>query len=227
MLRINRSAFVSLLLKSFACIFILVSLVSCSQLNISRKSNEKKLELLRDKVTKWNQFRIDGVLEINIKQFQVRKTAIIRKNDEAIRMDLIDSGLLNIRPVPFLTVYYDSVLVVYSETIPLLEDMIDEKELASFELFELISKILYHEDEIINKGYCEIDSVLFVFDKDYNLNTINRKDVKVNINYDIGNNPQSIELFRRDEKVANIKIDRISWGNVSVDPVKALNERNL
>ena len=97
------------LLKIILFVIILV-LWSCATLTIDDYS--KKEKLLLEHLESWKNFRIDGIIELNYKSFSFRKNISIRKNEQAFRLDIYDSGIMGMHPTPFVTVFMDTTIVL-------------------------------------------------------------------------------------------------------------------
>ncbi|MDD3050205.1 MAG: hypothetical protein PHR06_03585 [Candidatus Cloacimonetes bacterium] len=199
-------------------LLVILFAVGCSffKTNASYEGSKKKLRL---NLKKWEEFRIDGIVEINVSSFQIRKTIVVRKNSQAIRADVIDSGLFGMRPSPIVSIYFDSLLVVKSPDYPFLENMADESLGKGTELLKIMDSLREKEAEILSTYSTIVDSIKVEFDQDFDITSINRNRQIITIEYDFKKEPNKITFFNKRKESANIKIDRISRDKIKVDPI--------
>jgi hypothetical protein len=172
--------------------------------------NEK---LLKTNLKKWETFRIDGVIEYNHGQLSFRKNISLRKLDKVARLDIYDTGIFGLRPTPFISAYYDSVMYLRSQDHPTLVKILPQDHTEAFSYLELLLEIPEldtHSSEIIaSHKITKSGTVDFIFDKNMTVKKIVEKSEAYNVLFHYDVDLSEIEVFRKSVKVMNIKVDKI------------------
>ncbi len=87
---------------------IILFLSGCASI-AGRKSKEV---LLFDHLESWEQFRLDGIIELNAAQLRLRKNINISKNEDALSLDIFDSGFFGLKPTPLVAARIDSTFTL-------------------------------------------------------------------------------------------------------------------
>ena len=89
---------------------IFIVLAGCA--TFQKANRQKKENLLLEHLQSWEAIRIDGIIEVNYKNFVFRKNITIRKNKDILEVDIYDAGIFGMHPTPFISAFFDSVLVL-------------------------------------------------------------------------------------------------------------------
>ena len=152
-----------ILLKAFFFVIILF-VWSCASFPIDDYS--KKEKLLLNHLESWKNFRIDGIIGLNYKSFSFRKNVSIRKNEEAFRMDIFDSGIMGMHPTPFITVYMDTTIVLrlpFQTEENILDSLFEKEKLPDFAKIFDVQKLINNKEEIIKSKNYENENYSLIF----------------------------------------------------------------
>ena len=163
------------------------------------------------------------LIEMNYKQFSFRKNIVVRKNSAAFRFDIFDSGIMGLRPTPFISAYIDSIVVLrlpnQKETLKMaFSDK--NKETGFFDFLKNYKAIFDRKEQILQNEKAEIGGSVFYFSPKMEITKIVSADFTVNFVYDNSQNPLRITLFSEKKKIAEIQIDKISYQKSEIEPLK-------
>jgi len=209
---------IRLLRRSLLLITVLLIFTSSCSL-IPRYSQQEKEALLISNLHKFDTFRITGIVEVNYKIFSFRKNIILKKNQDQLRADIVDSGIFGLSPTPFISAYYDSLLMVrFSKQEDLL--IIPQDELAEgFPYFNYLldlGLLLDHKELIIKDHQLEMDGIIFHFSENMELVKIERSDNSFLIQLNYNTSLEEILFFKNDKLIADIIIDKITFSEVNI-----------
>ncbi len=184
----------------------------------------KKLLLAHDELSRWQSFKMEGLAEVQFKMFVFRKNFVVSKNKEAMRFDMLDSGVFGMG-ASNISVYMDSTMQIYGlwgrnsleiEAPDLLQSMYQWTN--NLEIDDLDPYL----NDILEKNEFTKDGVRFVFNEQMRLKlfTIDELSIRVDLNYDFGANLSEINVYLSNLKICNLRIDKISYDNISVSKLK-------
>lgn len=183
--------------------------ISCSI--IPKPETAQKEILLLEHAQSLKNFRIDGLIELNYKALRFRKNITIRKDDNSVKFDIYDTGIMGMSATPFLSVSIDSLMNVV-QTGELNLPNINEIKLLNFsDLFN----IMKHKREILENGSYISKNFTIKFRDDMKIKSIEFDKYFIRLEYI--NELKLITLRKKDEKIAMIQIDKISSGNVDLN----------
>lgn len=193
-----------------AKIFLIISafLVGCAILPEVDKQDKEKL--LCEHLQSWETIRIDGIIEANYKSFAFRKNITIRKNRDILKIDIYDTGLFGMRPTPFISAFLDSVLVLEMPDQPE-SVVIYSKDLPDISTFLHPVTLYEHKDQIIKDYKIHTGNVEFTFSEKMQMIKIEDKDAKFKIEFEYQDELVEIIFYMKDEEIANIQIDKITY----------------
>ncbi len=200
-------------------LLILISLVSSCAI-FTKLDKVQKEKLLLEHLNSWKSFRIEGIIEVNYKSFAFRKNIILQKNNNIIRIDIFSSGITGLKPTPFFSAYFDSVLVLR------LPDQSESTKIKDIELknisifFNELQGFYSQKDKIIeNQSLISRDyEVYFSYEMEIEKISLQKEKIKINLEYD---NDFSLISIEQDKKeVVNIQIDKITRNNIEIKPLK-------
>ncbi len=206
----------------FLLLVLLVLLTSC----VSKKAAvaikyPKKVLLASDELQRWQSFKMEGIAEVQFKMFTFRKNFVLSKNKEALRFDLLDSGIFGFASSN-ISIYVDSDMQVYGylgkkfieiDDLPeSLRDVYTWFNNADIDDFQP-----YYDDLFENNSF-DKDGTSFAFTNKMRLKEINNasNDLRVNIDYDYGDNISNLAIMLKNVKICDLKIDKISYNNINV-----------
>ncbi|MCD4797223.1 MAG: hypothetical protein K8R49_08660 [Candidatus Cloacimonetes bacterium] len=200
------------IMKKLIIFLTLISILTSCSIMLKPDSLQKE-KLLFKHLKSWDEFRIEGIIEANYKSFAFRKNIIIRKNTEAFRIDIFDSGIMGLKPSPFISAYMDSVFVL---RMPQEFEFIEADDL----MFKKISiifdleKIYDEKDQIIKNGSLVIGDSEIFFSKKMKIRKIAFPQMQINFHYNDELEFMSIE--QNNKEIANIQIDKITHENIRI-----------
>ena len=193
--------------------FFIVFIILAGCATFPKVNKEEKEILLLKHLQSWETIRIDGIIETNYKSFAFRKNITIRKNEEIIKLDIYDTGLFGMRPTPFISAFFDSVLVLempdQSEPI-----VIYPKDLPEISSFLHLATLYEHKDQIIKNHKIHTGNVEFTFSEKMQIIKIEDKDAKFKIEFEYQDELVEIIFYMEDKEIANIQIDKITYKNL-------------
>lgn len=86
-------------------LILMLILTGCSV-----RPSAESIETFHAFTAQWQGFFLRGLMEVNQDEWQIRKDCVIRGDDHRIRLDILEGGLMGLRPTPWLTAVYDSTL---------------------------------------------------------------------------------------------------------------------
>ena len=178
--------------------------------------------MLQNNLKKWENFRLDGIVELIYKQFSFRKNIVVRKNSAAFRFDIFDAGIMGLHPTPFISAYIDSFVVLRlpNQKTPLKMEFSDQnKEVAFLNFLKSYETIFACRKEILQNGKAAFGNSVFYFSPEMEIVKIVSADFTVNFVYDNSQNPLRITLFSENKKIAEIQIDKISYKTPEIEPL--------
>ncbi len=202
--------------KVALAILIALILAGCAT---SQKPIEAE-EALVQHAKMWEQFRIDGIIEMNYRQFVFRKNIVIRKSGERFRIDIFDTGIFGASPTPFLTIYReDEILVRDSDGTRIADPATDSLYISWVGQLSMLSDVIqsnYHE--ILYNWEFEKNNFRYKFHWNYLLESITSLDGNNRLEFDYTKNDQ-LERIRYRENgavVIDIMIDKIDFEPLQV-----------
>lgn len=92
-------------MKKLILLFLGFALISCTAFKVQKSA------AFLNFVKNYNNFKWQGYIEVNHKQYAFRKDCVLRKNEKAIRLDIFDGGVMGLSPAPFFSFYIDKEIV--------------------------------------------------------------------------------------------------------------------
>lgn len=194
--------------KFFLLIIISLLLTNCTFL--LKSTIENKESLLFTHLKFWENICIDGIIEANYNNLSFRKDISIKKNKQAFRIDIFDAGVFGMHPTPFITAYYDSVLVIRTpdqKTEKLTQA--DSSGLDLSILFQL-SDLYSIKNEIIQHKKLVHKDITIIFSDEMKIIKIysNKSSASLLLNY--SGDLNSISFQKEQKEIINIQIDKIT-----------------
>ncbi len=192
--------------------FSLLLLISCSSFHTTK--NQK--ELLQNEIEKWNQFHIEGIIEINYKDFVFRKHFSAQKNSKTFRIDIIDSALFGFNPTPFISLYVDSLL--YIKKFPEFE--LEKNTLpVSFSNLDL-EKQFFDAYKHLKDNQIKLSDYSLHFNEFMAVKYFQTDTVKVYFDYNQANHLEKITVMLEEKTIAVFYIDKFTKEIQNIQPLK-------
>lgn len=203
--------------KFLLLIIISILLTNCSFFLRSAASDKERL--LLEHLKFWENIRIDGIIEANYKSLSFRKNITIKKNLEAMRVDIFDSGIFGMQPTPFISAYYDSVLIVRTPDQQV--EKLTQTDSNSVDLSVLFNlpNLYSIKGEIIQNKRLMIKDVIILFSDNMQIIEIYDQAQSGKVKFNYLTNLHSIVFQKEDKEIINIQIDKISH---KVDTIRCI-----
>ncbi|MBN1948284.1 MAG: hypothetical protein JW784_00940 [Candidatus Cloacimonetes bacterium] len=187
---------------------------------MGKRSPAEKEELLRTELGKWQKFRATGIIEVNYHQYSFRKDFLLQKEDDRIRIDIMDGGIFGLQPSPFLSVYLDSCLIVKTSGQPaqIMDIKQLELELPYLHYLRSLSVLWEERDEFIRYQKVVKDDLTFTCNSEMQIiNISSLRGFQVSFNY--RQEISEIILAENKKTLATLKFDQIGYHNIEVVPL--------
>ncbi|MFO7659495.1 MAG: hypothetical protein R6V77_01160 [Candidatus Cloacimonadaceae bacterium] len=183
-----------------------------------------KAAKLENNLRQWEQFRWQGIVQVESSAFSMRKNFVLAKNEEALRMDILDSGVLGLQAKPLVTIYMKDRIDLEAPTIKQLSGLDLNWFLPPEALKGMINftdSLRARSQEIIANRKLELASSLFTFDKNYRLSKIisDTGGLELTVSYNRRNQPTKVIIKRRDSKLAELQINEQKYGDIAIQPL--------
>ncbi len=204
--------------KFFLVFIILLFFTSCAFLLKPAESDREKLLYAHLKF--WENIRIDGIIEANYKSFVFRKNITIKKNNQAFRIDIYDSGIFGIQPTPFISAYYDSVLTIRTPDQQIDKIISESKEKLNLSILFQLPKLFAAKDEIMTVQKINYNDTEIIFSDNMKINEIRNNTNSTKIYFNYLQDLDSITFLKEEKKIINIQIDKITHPNEEINRLK-------
>lgn len=210
-------------LRLVCFLIILLLLSSCSKMKLVSE-HPHKITQLQNEIRRWQTFQMSGVVEVSYKMFVFRKNFSIQKDREAIRIDLLDSGVFGLS-ASSISIFADSVLNISGHIgkTPLSFSVSEENK----DLYRLLNQTDSNwwkdqEDSLLNSHSAMVKNWKIIFNQQMHLSEIINENEEISIRffYSINQEPEKIIIKKNGAEICNIKIDKITYENISVQKLK-------
>lgn len=202
-------------MKKLIILALLILLVfGCS--TIKELSHKDKEDLVRANLAYLNKFKSEGVLEVSLKGLSLKKEFVLKKNQNSLRLDVLDSGIFGLLPSPFATLYAKDEIIITNYNKGFFSDLVlDKFPLKEFLDFDKLPQGIINE--IVKNRNFSIAVLQFEFDEQYRMNKIIMNKDLISFKYS-GKDLIRVELKSTKADV-NVDFDRFISGEF---PIKAL-----
>lgn len=202
-------------LNKFSLLVILFFITSCSIL-LKPTENDKE-KLLYEHLQFWENIRIDGIIEANYKSFVFRKNITIKKNSSTFRIDIYDSGIFGMQPTPFISAYYDSVLIIRTPDQQINQLSNEDKEEFDLSILFELADLFTNKDEIIKHQKLNYKDATILFYDNMNISKISSNISHTTIKLNYLQDLNSITFHKEETEIINIQIDKITHPNEEIN----------
>lgn len=171
-----------------------------------------------DNLNKWENFRIDGIIEMNYQDYSLRKNVAFRKLGDIVRIDIFDTGLMGLHPTPYISIYLDSLLTMRlpEENDPVILQRIQlEKDHPLLKAFFSIPELSDDAAGILKSRETRRYNCIIEFSQALEIDKITDDDYSLLLYY----NPSlsEIKLFSGNELILKILVDSIIFAPVAIN----------
>ncbi|MCF7793480.1 MAG: hypothetical protein K9N09_06995 [Candidatus Cloacimonetes bacterium] len=193
-------------LKNSLFLFFVLFVLGCSfNKSIDHPQKEK---LLIQNLQKWQNFKADGIIEANYKNFVFRKNIHIDKAHSNMKITVFDSGIFGLKPEPFISLEIDSLISIKSQSEPEKNYQIADFPGLNF-ILDSNSLIQYKNEIITNEKLQLSNGTKITFSEIMQLKKINIPSNSWEIDFFYHEDLSSIEVYEKNQLLAKIEIDRI------------------
>ena len=203
-------------------LLILIFLIGIGAALQARKT---PAELFDANLNQWQSFRFQGIVQVSYTEFAARKYFALAKNKDAIRLDILDNGILGLQAAPLATVYLQDSLYIKAPTIKQLESFnpnwfLDRGTVPM--VINIVDSLATHRDEILAKRKVVIGGIVFVFDKKYRISRISssRFLTEITVTYNRHSEPDVVKIKYSGKAAASFSIDQRDYQNIAIEPLK-------
>lgn len=204
-------------------IFLVIIILLCVS-NVWANKSDKAIKTLQNELLRLQEFRAEGIVQVNYKQIALRKNFVFSKNKEELRFDVIEGGIFGMQAEPLITIYAGKYLALRSPYLQQIQDLKIDRMIKNspVQLFnELDSLFVHYQDDIIHSYKFESDGACFVFNKRYQLARIEvpKGSFQVSFTYTRNKLLDSIILRQDGKELMNLMIDKIRLGKQEIIPL--------
>jgi hypothetical protein len=203
---------------------VLIILLLCS-LNFALWAKSKPEKQLQANLAQWEQFRWQGMAQVMHEAFTLRKFYVLAKNTEALRLDILDSGVLGLNAKPMLALYVKDRIVLDAPSIKELEGIdlnwfVTPDKYKPF--FAMTTTLQSHSAEIISNRKISLSGLTYLFDKKYRLTGIisPKLQLEAQVTYNRKSQPDKISLIYQGKELAIFTIDEITTEHIEITPLE-------
>ncbi|HOH98401.1 MAG TPA: hypothetical protein PL188_08880 [Candidatus Cloacimonadota bacterium] len=150
-----------------------------------RKPNDR--QRLHSELMKWESLQGQGIIEINAMGLALRKPFVLAKNQDQLRLDVIDGGIFGATASPLISIYAGDYFALQAPVMPALEALNfgNAIPMGSIKTFSSADSLISRfGDDIIRSKAVVYDSLKVSFSKAYQL--ISVKDARSNLELAVG-----------------------------------------
>jgi len=184
-------------MRKFLLLLFIFSIASCAIIQPREFAWEQE-------ILKWQNFKLEGLIEVNYKSFSFRKNIVIEKYKETGKFTIFEAGLFGLAPQPLISASYQDKKLTIDNLPPELASHIPIKEIDMiFNLDQLVYKANFKNNKAIWNEY------IVVFEQG-KLSSLRKKSRKVEFQYQ-GKQPVEILFIDKNKEIGKIIIDKINF----------------
>lgn len=184
-----------------------------------------KLALLRTELSRWQDFKADGVINVNYMGLALRKMFVLNKSQEAARLDIVDGGAFGISPSPLISIYLADYFAVDSPLVPQLQALAQAGIGGGGEFLSLLgdpdSLVKKYGSMIAEDNTLDLDGVILAFSPAMKLMNIQDEKSGASIDFDYTSKGDPDKVVIRIGKSGSMEllVDSIKYGAAEVSPL--------
>ena len=207
-------------MKKTTLIMLLATLLLVSGL-VAKPNPAKDLQ---NNLKTWQQFRWEGIIQVQMEPFSARKNFVFARNQQEMRLDVLDSGVMGLQAKPLATLYLKDKILLDAPSIQQLADIdlnwfIPTDAVRS--LVHFADSLKAHSQEILANRKVALGPITYNFDKKHRLVKISSPDfgMKAEIIYNRRNQPTKMLFDHEGERIVELQINQQKYGNIKIIPL--------
>ncbi len=208
-------------------VIILMLILVCISVSLNAKTKaEKRLET---NLNQWQKFRWEGILQVQSSAFSMRKNFVLAKTGDALRFDILDSGVMGLSAQPLVSIYLKDTAILNAPTIEQLAGLDLNWFLPPGAVKGMVGfadSLLMKQKEILADRKATTAGTSFAFDKQYRLSSFSSPATRMeaSIIYNTRNLPTKIQIRFSGSQVAELLINEREYKDVSIEPLEAVSD---
>jgi hypothetical protein len=203
-------------------IILTIILILCFSLPLGSKTTPAKQ--LKANLDKWQTFQWQGIIQVQSSALSMRKDFVLAKTADALRIDILDSGVMGLGATPLVSLYMKDKAVLSAPTIEQLKGIDLNWFLPPGTVTSLVhftDSLLIMQKEILSKKKVQTGNTEYTFDKKYRLSGIKSPGtgLKAIITYNNSNQPTKIRFEHAGSQVAEMLINERKYNGISIVPL--------
>lgn len=208
---------------------IILTLIAALFLSAALAAKKTPAQQLQTTLNTWKQFRWEGIIQVQMSAFSARKNFVLARNENELRLDVLDTGIMGLQAKPLATIYLKDNILVEAPTIQQLADIdlnwfVPQGAVKDFVHFT--DSLQAHSKDILAKRRANTPNATYYFDKKFRLTKISSDDlsVKAEIIYNQRSKPTKLLLDHSGDRIVELQINEQKSGNVKIEPLKVNSE---
>jgi hypothetical protein len=201
----------TLILMVLITIMLLVSSCAANKMKVSPQVQ------VENEINKWQSFHMEGMAEVNVSSFAIRKYFICQKYTHSLQFDMVDTGLLGAEPAPLVTIKVDSLLTIDSPYHEVIQRMFAKIGMKQMNLSPYLDFKTLFKDKIpgiVSTQQTIIGNYEFKFNKKMQLIQILSQDKNQNITVQYRKNQPNL-IVADIKKLAKVRMQVEQFVNTS------------
>ncbi len=205
----------------FFAALALLALILAGCASLGRPSPEARL---RSELQRWQNFSAAGVVQASHSGLALRKMFVLAKTPGAVRLDVLDGGVLGINPEPLVSLYLGDYLAVKAPVMPAMENVFLDGIQFGNPLGTLAnpdSLIARYGAAIIRDRKLTIDKTVLTFNDAYQLTVIQETGTpfRIDVSYNRKGDPDQVKVVADAKTSVELFVDSISYGDARIVPL--------
>jgi hypothetical protein len=180
---------------------------------------------LKANLDKWQAFRWQGIIQVQSSALSLRKNFVLAKTEDALRIDVLDSGVMGLGASPLVSLYMQDTAVLSAPTIEQLKGIDLNWFLPPGTVTSLVhftDSLFVMQKDILAGKKVTTGKTEYTFDKKFRLSGIKSPGtgLKAIITYNNSNQPTKIRFEYSGSQVAEMLINERKYNGISIVPLK-------
>ncbi len=209
-------------------LLFIIMLLGMNSLLYSKQSSSKQLQ---KNISIWEQFHWEGIIQVQSSAFAMRKYFVLSKNKEAMRLDILDSGIIGLTAQPLVSLYIKDSIILNAPSVKQLEG-IDPNwffpKNAIGRLVHFSDSLLSKQEEILSSHKFKSGKTIFQYDKKYRLSLIKNTDIgfEAKVLYNRNNQPTTISITYAGEPLTELQITDREYNSIEIVPLEQIQNKS-
>ncbi len=184
-----------------------------------------RMALLRMELSRWQDFRADGVVNVNYMGLTMRKMFVLNKSPDAARLDILDGGAFGLNPSPLISIYLADYLAVDSPLVPQLQALAQAGLGSGGEYLSLLGDadalVKKYGSQILENNVLDMNGTNLLFSPAMKLLNIQNPDsgFSADFKYTSKGDPDKVVFNLGKSGSMELLVDSIKYGGAEVTPL--------